>query len=97
MKHWELMGNGLGTREVCGRVAVSRSTGHRCRAEMGGVISRPRSATKCCYLSMRERQRIRALRAQGLANRLIAARIGRSPSRVSRELARNMAPWDPAN
>jgi len=89
------MGNGVGTVEACRLVGVSRSTGHRWRAGMGGVISRSRLTTTGRYVSMRERQRIGDLRAQGPPIRLIAAHIGRSPSTVSRELLRNMAPWDP--
>jgi len=96
LKYWELMGNGVGTVEACRLVGVSRSTGHRWRAEMGGVISRSSTASTGRYLSMRERQRIGDLRAQGASIRRIAERIGRSPSTVSRELSRNMAPWGPS-
>jgi len=46
------------------------------------------------YLSRLERQPIATLRAQGLGVREIAWRIDRSPSTVSRELRRNLAPHD---
>jgi IS30 family transposase len=46
------------------------------------------------YLSLLERQRIASLHGQGLSVRAVAARIGRAPSTVSRELRRNMRPHD---
>jgi transposase len=92
LQYWELMGNGVGTVEACRITGVSRSTGYRWRAEMGGVISRAATTASGRYLSMRERQRIGDLRSQGMSIRAIAARIGRSPSTVSRELSRNIAP-----
>lgn len=46
------------------------------------------------HLSRLERQRIATLRAQRLGVREIARRIDRSPSTVSRELRRNLAPHD---
>ena len=94
LQYWELMGNGVGTVEACRITGVSRSTGYRWRAEMGGVISRAATTASGRYLSMRERQRIGDLRSQGMSIRAIAVRIGRSPSTVSRELSRNIAPWD---
>lgn len=39
LQYWELMGNGVGTVEACRITGVSRSTGYRWRAEMGGVIT----------------------------------------------------------
>jgi IS30 family transposase len=46
------------------------------------------------YLSRLERQRIATLRSHGLGVREIARRLDRSPSTVSRELRRNLAPHD---
>ncbi|MEM5461938.1 helix-turn-helix domain-containing protein, partial [Paraburkholderia phytofirmans] len=43
------------------------------------------------YLSFAEREEIGLLSFQGIGVREIARRIGRSPSTVSRELARNAA------
>ena len=94
LRYWELMGGGVGTVEACRIIGVSRSTGHRWRAEMGGVIARSSQTVSGRYLSMHERQRIADLKTQGLSIRSIAARIGRSPSTVSRELSRNTAIWD---
>lgn len=89
------MGNGVGTVEVCRLAGVTRSTGDRWRPEMGGMISRSTAATTDRCLSMREGQRIGDLRAQASSIQRIVERIGGSPSTVSRELSRNMAPWNP--
>ena len=75
---------------------IGRKTGYRWRAENGGlpparVAGSSRSSR---YLSLLERQRIATLHRDGLGVRAIAARLGRSPSTVSRELRRNMRPHD---
>jgi IS30 family transposase len=44
------------------------------------------------HLSLEERERLAALRVEGLSLRAIAARLGRSPATVSRELRRNALP-----
>ena len=46
------------------------------------------------YLSLLVRQRIASLRGQNLGVRAIAARLGRSPSTISRELNRNTLAHD---
>ncbi|MFF4795640.1 IS30 family transposase [Streptomyces sp. NPDC001276] len=46
------------------------------------------------YLSLLERQRIATLRERGLSVRAIAARLGRAPSTISRELRRNILAHD---
>jgi len=40
VEYWELLASGIGTVEACRLVGVSRKTGYRWRAEMGGVISK---------------------------------------------------------
>ena len=94
LEYWELLASGIGTVEACRLVGVSRKTGYRWRAEMGGVIAKKRTAGTGRYLSLFERQRIASLRDRGCGIREIARRVGRSPSTVSRELARNARPWD---
>lgn len=74
-------------------IGVSRLTGYRWRAEVGGVISRAGITASGRYVSMRERQRIGDLRAQGMTVRWTAFRIGQASSTVSRELSRVDAPW----
>ena len=72
---------------------MARKTGYRWRAEMGGVIAKkPVSSGRS--LSLFERQRLASLAVQGLGVRAIAARLGRCPSTVSRELSRNTKVWD---
>ena len=61
---------------------------------MGGVIAKKRTAGTGRYLSLFERERIASLRDRGNGIREIARRVGRSPSTVSRELARNARVWD---
>lgn len=94
LEYWELLASGIGTVEACRLVGVSRKTGHRWRVEMGGVIAKKRAAGTGRYLSLFERQRIASLRDRGHGIREVARRVGRSPSTVSRELARNVRVWD---
>src|SRR3954452_8824062 len=44
------------------------------------------------HLRLEERERLAALRAEGLSLRAIAARLGRAASTLSRELRRNALP-----
>jgi hypothetical protein len=67
LQYWELLRLGLGTVEACRRVGVTRKTGHRWRAEMGGVIAKKQLPSSGRYLSLFERQRIGSLSAQGWA------------------------------
>lgn len=39
IRYWELIASCVGTVEDCRRVGVTRKTGYRWRAEMGGVIA----------------------------------------------------------
>jgi transposase, IS30 family len=55
----------------------------------GGVRPRRGQNLRGCYLSFAEREEIALARAAGESMRSIAARLGRSPSTISRELSRN--------
>jgi len=89
---WEAVRGGAATEEA-GRVAgVSRETAHRWFAEAGGVCGNGPRLVAGRYLSLAEREEIAVGRAEGLGVRAIAARLGRPPSTVSRELARNSGP-----
>ncbi len=55
----------------------------------GGVRPRRGRDLQGRYLSFAEREEIALARAAGESMRAIAARLGRSPSTISRELARN--------
>ncbi len=87
---------GAGTVEPCRRVGITRKTGCRWRKERGGIAPvRPVEAEHSIrYLSLLERQRIATLRARGESVRSIARALGRAASTVSRELVRNLAPYD---
>ena len=94
--YWQLIQSGTGTVEACKIVGIGRKTGYRWRAENGGLPPArvAESSRSSRYLSLLERQRIATLHRDGLGVRAIAARLGRSPSTVSRELQRNMRPHD---
>lgn len=94
IRYWEMIDNGIGTVEACRRVGVTRKTGYRWRAEMGGVIAKKPNVSSGWYLSLFKRQRIASWHDRGASVREIARRIGRSPSTVSRELRRNVRDWD---
>ena len=89
---WEYLATGLGAVQACRLVGVSRKTGYRWRAEMGGVIAKRHSEGSGRYLSMFERQRIASLHDRGHGVRDIARRVGRSASTISREIARSAKP-----
>lgn len=111
-EYWRLISEGVGTVEACRRVGVSRKTGYRWRHENGGLPPTRRPATAADdgdagqgnhppaqrgrYLTLLERQRIAALRREGLGVRAIAVLLVRSPSTISRELRRNTARHDRA-
>ena len=94
--YWQLIISGVGTVQACQEVGIGRKTGYRWRAENGGLppVRLAEEVRSGRYLSLLERQRIATLHRQGLGVRAIAARMGRAPSTVSRELRRNMRPHD---
>src|SRR3984957_18404251 len=71
---------------------VSKSFAYQLRARMGGVCRPPAVTYSARYLDREERYEIARLREAGLSVRQVAARTGRSPSTISRELARNGDP-----
>jgi len=93
-RYWQLLQSGVGTVQACRQVGITRKTGYRWRAEVGGLVPvRLAEAVRSNrYLSLLERQRIAALHLQGVSIREIARRLERSASTVSRELHRNTAP-----
>jgi hypothetical protein len=60
--------------------------------ESGGVRPRRGLGLEGRYLSFEEREEVALGRAAGESIRSIAVRLGRSPSTISRELARNSDP-----
>jgi DNA-binding CsgD family transcriptional regulator len=95
-RYWQLLLSGVGTVQARRLVGITRKTGYRWRAENGGVppARLAEAARSSRYLSLLERQRIATLRGQGLGVREIGRRLDRSPSTVSRELARNLRPHE---
>jgi transposase, IS30 family len=95
-EYWQLIFTGVGTVEACRRIGIGRKTGFRWRKERGGIaparlLEEERSGR---YLTLLERQRIATLRSRGESLRAIAGALGRSPSTISREVRRNLAPHD---
>lgn len=99
-----LIAAGVSNSAACRQVGVNRKTGTRWRYGRsipragGGLLHYP-SVIKAStlivsprYLSHDERVVIADLHRAGLSSRAIAAQVRRSPSTVSRELARNSAP-----
>ena len=71
---------------------VSVTFAYTLHHKMGGVYRPPGVTYSARYLDREERYELARLREAGLPLRQIAARLGRSPSTVSRELARNADP-----
>ena len=90
---------GMNPMQAARVTGVSKSWIYGLHHKMGGVY-RPAGVTYSArYLDREERYELARLREAGLSVRAVAARLGRSPSTVSRELARNAAgqPLDAAN
>ena len=95
-RYWQLLQSGVGTVAACRAVGITRKTGYRWRAEVGGLapVRLAEAVRSNRYLSLLERQRIAALHQQGVSIREIGRRLERSASTVSRELRRNTAAYD---
>jgi IS30 family transposase len=83
---------GMNPMQAARVTGVSKSWIYGLHHKMGGVY-RPAGVTYSArYLDREERYELARLREAGLSVRAVAARLGRSPSTVSRELARNACP-----
>jgi IS30 family transposase len=87
-RFWRLIAGGSSTEDAACVVGVDRSTGLRWFIEAGGMSPIDLAEPRGRYLSFREREEIALDRAAGLGIREIARRLGRSPSTISREVAR---------
>jgi transposase, IS30 family len=100
-RYVQLIAQGVNNSEACRLVGIDRKTGNRWRygqrvRNFAGALviyppvkiteSRPRSPR---YLSEQERIRIADLLAAGITVCGIAVELGRAPSTISREIARN--------
>ncbi len=103
-RYVQLIAQGVNNSEACRLVGIDRKTGNRwrygrrVRNSAGALVIyppvkinevRPRSPR---YLSEQERIRIADMLAAGVAVRGIAVELGRAPSTISREIARNSDP-----
>ncbi len=88
-KFWVELASGKTLQASCDAVGVDRRTGRRWRRDAGGQAPRKRPAPSGRYLCLDERLTIADLHLDGSGVRAIAASMGRSPSTISRELARN--------
>ena len=88
-RFWEGIRAGMATVEAGRAAGVSHETARLWFIQAGGVIGNGPVPGRGRYLSLAEREEIAVGRAAGLGVRAIAAALGRSPSTVCRELARN--------
>ena len=88
----DLLASGLNPLRAARAAGVSKSVAYRLDKKMGGVHRPPGVNYSARYLDREERYEIARLRESGLSVRQVAARLGRSPSTVCRELARNADP-----
>lgn len=101
-RYAQLIGQGVSNSQACRTVGIDRRTGTRWKygrtvLNVAGepvhyqpVRIRDQKQRHARYLSVEERCTIADLRREGLGVRVIAARIGRAPSTISRELRRNV-------
>jgi len=85
---WERRRAGELTRSIARRLGRNGSSIRRLFEDAGGVRPAPRRRAER-HLSLTEREEISRGVAAGESLRVIASRLGRAPSTVSRELARN--------
>jgi transposase, IS30 family len=66
-RYWQLLQTGVGSVEACGQVGITRETGYRWRAVVGGIVPvRLAEAVRSNrYLSLLEPQRIAPCTAGG--------------------------------
>ena len=84
-----LAAGGCSYRDIAGRVSISKSSVWRVLAPFGGVIRRDTLQAAGNRLSLDDRVEIRVGLGGGESLRAIAARLGRAPSTISREVAAN--------
>jgi IS30 family transposase len=85
----DLLAAGLNPSQAARAAGVSLMFAYGLHHQMGGVYRPPGVTYSARYLDRDERYEIARLREAGLSVRRVAARLGRAPSTISRELARN--------
>ena len=89
---WAAMARGEFITEAAAEAGTYRRKGRQWLVAAGGVRPRRGRDLKGRCLSFAEREEIALGRAAGQSLRVIATRLGRSPSTISRELTRNRDP-----
>jgi transposase, IS30 family len=89
---WDGVRAGLGVEDAARLAGVSYPAARAWFINAGGVIGNAPGPVSGRYLSMAEREEIAIGAAEGLSVRAVAARLGRAPSTVCRELARGSEP-----
>ncbi|MEQ0560040.1 IS30 family transposase [Amycolatopsis sp. NEAU-NG30] len=89
VRFWEQVRAGRAVAPASWAVGVSHRTGQRWFAEAGGVVGNAPGELGNRYLSLAEREEISLGLARDERVGQIAARLGRPPSTVSREISRN--------
>ena len=79
-------------RQAVDAAGMSAEYAWQLNKKMGGVYRPPGASYDARYLDREERYEIARLSEAGLSIRRIAARLGRSPSTICRELRRNADP-----
>ena len=90
-RFWAAIAKGLTTEDAGALAGISPAVAARWFRQSGGMPSVSQTSLSGRYLSFVEREEIALLRASGCGVRMIARRLHRSPSTVSRELRRNAA------
>jgi IS30 family transposase len=88
-RFWRLIGAGWATERAAAEVGVSANTGERWFAEGGGMAPLSLAEPSDRFLSLAEREHIDLRWEDGATKAEIARELGRHPSTVGRELARN--------
>jgi IS30 family transposase len=86
---WRLIAEGVQTDAACERLDLGTSTGRRWFSDAGGMTPLSLLEPTGRFLTLFEREEIALGLASGQGVRAIARCLGRSPSTVSREVARN--------
>ena len=88
----DCLAGGMNPNQAARAAGVSVAFAYGLHHKMGGVYRPPGTTCSARYLDREERYELARLREAGLGVRQVAARLGRSPSTISRELARNADP-----
>jgi IS30 family transposase len=92
---WAAIAAGTTSEDAAALAGIAQAVGARWFRKAGGMapaIYRPSAkALSGRYLSLVEREEIALMRAQGVSMQMVARRLGRAASTISRELRRNAA------